>query len=70
MSVTPEPPAPEPGLNPSLRQRTEQSHDTGHVTPPPADSASVQHEEGRAWPMVWLVVTLACVAIAVYLIFF
>lgn len=60
----------DPGLNPSLRQRRDASHDTTHPTPPPADSASVQREEGVAWPAIWLVVTLVCVAVAIYLIFF
>lgn len=57
-------------LNPSLRQRREQAYDTTHSTLPPAESASVQHEEGKAWPIVWLAVTLVCVLIALYLIFF
>ena len=70
MSETPKRPHPEPGLNPSLRQRTEQAHDTTNPTPPPAESASVQHEEGRAWPMIWLVVTLAGIVIGLWLIFF
>jgi hypothetical protein len=60
----------DPDLNPALRQRREEAHDTTHSTPPPAESASVQHDEGRAWPTVWLVVTLLCVLIAIYLIFF
>jgi hypothetical protein len=57
-------------LNPALRQRREEAYDTTHSTPPPADSASVQREEGVAWPAIWLVVTLLCVGIAVYLIVF
>ena len=70
MSETPKRPDHEPGLNPSLRQRTEDVHDTRSSTPPPADSASVQREEGRAWPMIWLVVTVICVVIGIWLIFF
>lgn len=70
MSEPPKRTEPEPGLNPALRQRKDGLYDTTRSTPPPADSASVQHEEGRAWPMIWLIVTLVCVAIAVYLIFF
>jgi hypothetical protein len=60
----------DPDLNPALRQRREATHDTAHSTPPPADSASVQREEGAHWPAIWLVVTLVCVAIAAYLLFF
>ena len=63
-------PSPDPELNPALRQRREETHDTAHPTPPPIESASVQREEGLAWPAIWAIVTLLCVAIAVYLIFF
>lgn len=62
-------PPPRDGLNPELRSRTNLSRDTETPTPPPVESASVQHEEGRGWPMVWLVVTVVCVVIALYLIF-
>ena len=54
-------------LNPALRDRKDESHDTRHSTPPPADSASVQKEEGRAWPVIWLVVTILCVILAIYI---
>jgi hypothetical protein len=57
-------------LNPALRQRREETYDTTHPTPPPAESASVQREEGKAWPAVWLAVTVVCVLVAIYLIFF
>jgi hypothetical protein len=57
-------------LNPALRRRTETSYDTTQTTPAPIESASVQREEGRLWPWIWLVVTIACVMIAIYLIFF
>jgi hypothetical protein len=70
MSDPPRPPAPDPGLNPALRQRTEEVHDTRQSTPPPAESASVQHEEGRHWPMVWAAVTIIGVLIGLWLIFF
>lgn len=70
MNEKPENTRHEAGLNPTLRQRTEKAHDTEHPSLPPAESASVQHEEGRAWPMVWLIVTIVCVAIGIWLIFF
>jgi hypothetical protein len=60
----------DPSLNPALRERREEAYDTTHPTPPPADSASVQREEGVAWPAIWAIVTLVCVAVAVYIIFF
>ncbi len=58
------------GLNPSLSQRRETVHDTEHSTPAPADSASVQRVEGKAWPAIWLIVFIVCVLIGIYLIFF
>lgn len=57
------------GLNPKLKSVENNSRDTETPTPPPADSASVQHEEGRAWPMIWVVVTVICVVIGAYLLF-
>lgn len=58
-----------PGLNPDLKSRTNTSRDTENPSRPPADSASVQREEGRGWPAIWLIVTVVCVAVAAYLIF-
>lgn len=57
------------GLNPGLKSVENTSRDTDTPTPPPADSASVQHDEGRAWPVIWAVVTVICVLIAAYLLF-
>jgi hypothetical protein len=57
-------------LNPALRKRTETTYDTTHTTPAPVESASVQREEGRPWPWIWLVVTIICSIIAIYIIFF
>lgn len=67
MNTTPDPEQ-DPALNPSLTRRTETTHDTTKTSPAPADSASVQRDEGRAWPMIWLIVTLLSIAIAIYLI--
>ncbi len=55
-------------LNPALKSRIETAHDTSRSSRAPVDTASVQRQEGRAWPMIWLIVTLLCVAITVYLI--
>ena len=67
MSDTPKASEQDAPLNPALKSRKETTHDT---TPsaPPVDTASVQRQEGRAWPMIWLIVTLLCVAIAIYLL--
>ncbi len=59
----------ERGLNPALRSRRETTHDTEHSSRAPADTASVQREEGRAWPMIWLVATLLGLVIVLWLIF-
>lgn len=57
-------------LNPNLKSVENTSRDSDRRTPPPADSASVQREEGRGWPVAWMVVVVVCVVIAVYLLFF
>jgi hypothetical protein len=33
------------------------------------DTAFVQREEGRAWPIIWAAVTIVCVLISLYLVF-
>ena len=67
MNTTPDP-GKEPSLNPSLKRRRETEHDTTTTSPAPADSASVQRDEGRAWPMIWLIVTLLSIAVVIYLV--
>ncbi|MDO5758068.1 MAG: hypothetical protein Q4P24_11240 [Rhodobacterales bacterium] len=57
------------GLNPKLKSVENTSRDTETPMRPPADSTSVQHEEGRSWPVIWVIVTLICVVIAAYLLF-
>lgn len=59
----------ERGLNPALKSRTETTHNTSRPSPAPLETASVQREEGRAWPMIWLVVTIIGVVILLYLAF-
>ena len=58
----------EDGLNPSLKSRSEPTHDTDRSTPPPAESASIQHEEGRAWPIVWAVVVVAGALVGLWIL--
>ena len=58
----------EPGLNPGLRNHQDDTHDTMHSTPPPADSASVQRPEGEGWPMVWMIAFGVSVAAAIYIL--
>jgi len=56
------------GLNPELKSETNTSRDTETSSRPPIDTASVQRQEGRGWPIVWLVVTILCILIGIYLI--
>ena len=56
-------------LNPALKKRTDTTHDTTVSSRPPSETASVQREEGRAWPMIWLVAAIVCVLIVIYLVF-
>ena len=55
------------GLNPGLKSRTDTSRETERPSLAPADSASVQREEGKSWPMIWLIVGVICVAVAAFL---
>ena len=60
---------PEQGpLNPALKSSTETVYDTNSSSPPPIDTTSATEGEGEGWPVVWLVVTVAAVALAVYLL--
>ncbi len=57
------------GLNPALKSRMETTHDTGTSSKAPVETATVQREEGRAWPAIWLVVTIVGLLILIYLAF-
>lgn len=66
MDRSPESDAP---LNPALKSAIETSVDTDRVTPAPIDTASAKAGEGEGWPIIWLAVAAACVALTAYLIF-
>lgn len=68
MSMDPTPPK-DPGLNPALKSRRDDTHDTAHRSPPPVETTSMQREEGRGWPIVWAVVVLLCLLVALYILF-
>ena len=53
-------------LNPAMKSRTETVYDTRSTTPTPFDTASAKEGEGEGWPIVWLVVTIICVALAIW----
>lgn len=52
-------------LNPALKSKTDATYDTERVTPAPIDTASSKGG-GEAWPIAWLVITVVCIAFAVY----
>lgn len=56
-------------LNPRLRTRTDTTHDTRESSRPPSETASVQREEGRAWPVIWLAVAVVGLLVALYILF-
>ncbi len=55
-------------LNPALKSRTETTYDTRTRTPAPLDTTSAKEGQGEGWPIVWLAVTAACIALTIYLL--
>ena len=59
---------PEEGpLNPALKSTTEKLFDTKNPSPPPIETTSSREGEGEGWPIIWVVVTVLCVIVAIYL---
>ena len=56
-------------LNPALKSQVDTTYDTSATTPAPLDTTAAKENEGEGWPVIWLVVTLVCVAVTLYLIF-
>ena len=54
-------------LNPALKSTTETVYDTKHPSPSPIDTTSAREGEGEGWSIAWLIVTVAGVALAIYL---
>jgi len=54
-------------LNPTLQERTENTYDLA-TTPPPVDTTSVRENQGEGWPIVWLVVVIAAIAITLFIL--
>lgn len=54
-------------LNPALKSTTETVYDTTHPSPPPIETTSAHEGEGEGWPVVWLIVTVAGVVLAIFL---
>lgn len=54
-------------LNPAMRRQIDASHGTDFHGTDPMKTVSVKDpDEGRSWPMIWAIVTIVCVAVAVY----
>jgi len=55
-------------LNPALKSTKETVYDTRNPSPAPIETTSASEGEGEGWPIVWLVVTIAGVLIAIFLL--
>ena len=53
-------------LNPALKSGTETVYPTTESSPAPIDTTSASENQGEGWPIVWLIVTIAGVALIVY----
>jgi hypothetical protein len=53
-------------LNPALKSGTETIYPTTESSPAPIDTTSASENEGEGWPVIWLLVTIAGVALAVF----
>ena len=53
-------------LNPDIKRRFDETYDKSWTQPPLATTHAHEGAQGEGWPWVWLVITLICVALAVY----
>jgi hypothetical protein len=53
-------------LNPALKSETETVYPTKESSRAPIDTTSAKEREGEGWPVIWLVVTIVCIALAIY----
>jgi hypothetical protein len=56
-------------LNPALKSERETLYETKTSSRAPIDTTSAKENEGEGWPVVWLIVTVVCVALAIYFLF-
>lgn len=54
-------------LNPALKQVHDASYGPDQKGTDPMATVSVKKEEGTFWPMIWLVVTILCILITIFL---
>lgn len=55
-------------LNPALKSETETVYPTKESSRAPIDTTSAAENEGEGWPVIWLVVTVICVILAIYIL--
>lgn len=53
-------------LNPALKSETETVYPTKESSPAPIDTTSAKADQGRGWPVIWLLVTVLGVVLAIY----
>lgn len=53
-------------LNPALKSEKETVYETKVSSPAPIVTTSASADDGRGWPLIWLVVTILGVALAIY----
>lgn len=57
-------------LNPALHREIDKSHGETFEGTDPMRTVSVKDpDEGKAWPIVWAVVAIVCLAVAIYYLF-
>lgn len=56
-------------LNPALKSGTETIYPTEESSRAPIDTTSAKENEGEGWPLIWLLVTFVCTALAIYFLF-
>lgn len=56
-------------LNPALKSETETVYETKVSSLAPIATTSAKEDEGEGWPIVWLLVTFAGIAVALFLLF-
>lgn len=57
------------GLNPALKSERETGHDNQVSSAAPIETASVQRQEGRSWPMIWAIVVIGSVLLTLWFVF-
>lgn len=62
--------ASEAPLNPALTKEVDKTFTPDQDGSDPLETISVKKDEGAAWPLIWAIVTIACVIIALVIFIF